>query len=979
MPDEKQTFRRSFAVGLAMRLWARRKGRLLSRHWGGEAHSPIVIAATAVGVVLTGAVIAAIVWDFQSVKQAAEVHVQRTAFAISATVTTKLNDVERTLAEYQAQISLTRTGSDPGSGTSPTLTLPAHVLAVVLVRDGDPATLLVGSLTQGEKLIAKRFADGLSQLQGRVRASGLPKGSPDGVDAPLEMSSLSEGRQGTLRLSGLIPMPIENLAMRESRRLILAARPATTAAGHRHGWMVALIEPTFFSAPFDPLVSSGDLVVQVADRAGEILSRTPNIPQQALETVASSPAAFAELTAGRQGTFWGRDGIDGHRRLFAYVHAPDSSLVIMAGLDSDAVISAWQWRAGGLALFGGLVMIGLLGGSWQLGRYLSAIKVSGKRYSDAKDHLSHAQALAHVGSWQWALDDNQMWWSDELWRICGLPVGCQSPSYDLLLSVVSAVDRAQVAITITQALQSGQSFELTHRLSLPDGSVRHVRQEGQCVLDEFGLVTRLDCVLQDVTEAATLQARLTDASRLTALGEMASGMAHELSQPLNIIRMSVDGVVSDVDALRSLVTEQGNGNGSGRDDPGALDVTPGALVTSFESAITRISGQADRMGQILDHIRLFSSQENGPAEAFDACHAVIRAAEVLVHQFGREGIVLQIDVPGTLSAVVHGYPVQLEQVLVNLLINARDAVCASSPWADEDTAATAANRGWVSLSAQRVGNEVWLTVQDSGNGIPEGLLDRLFDPFFTTKERSGGLGLSVAYGIISAMGGDLRAQNGESGGALFEIRLPIQDTDDEESLVAWDPVEDAGFADLRESLSLNGDSWLSEDDTDGPARVDTDREPPLPPAEPLPSSDRPVIDPSVIGALLLESQYGRLMACRMHLTRLGVRVSLVGSSRDAVDRVRHGDVSILIADDNGGDNPAFGSLVAQVRTVDPVLPILQVRQVGQPDLVSWGQPLEDRLHGPDDSGVWTLDAARGALDVHEALCEIVCSSRWQVA
>jgi hypothetical protein len=228
---------------------------------------------------------------------------------------------------------------------------------------------------------------------------------------------------------------------------------------------------------------------------------------------------------------------------------------------------------------------------------------------------------------------------------------------------------------------------------------------------------------------------------------MASGMAHELSQPLNIIHMTAEGALIELDSVR----------------PAAADPSPEALAPTLQSlhdAVNRIANQAGRMGQVLDHIRIFSRRDSGPAELFDAAVVMRRAQDSL-----------QSSVPDALTAPVMGHPVQLEQVLINLLINAKEAVLASR---NGSPTSARSPRGWIRLAAQRLGSDLQIQIQDSGSGIPDDQLARLFEPFYTTKDAGGGpgLGLSVAYGIITTMGGKLTAQNSAHGGAVFELRIP---------------------------------------------------------------------------------------------------------------------------------------------------------------------------------------------------------------
>ncbi|MBF0332382.1 MAG: hybrid sensor histidine kinase/response regulator, partial [Alphaproteobacteria bacterium] len=178
-----------------------------------------------------------------------------------------------------------------------------------------------------------------------------------------------------------------------------------------------------------------------------------------------------------------------------------------------------------------------------------------------------------------------------------------------------------------------------------------------------------------------------------------------------------------------------------------------------------IAEQARRMGEIIDHIRIFSRADSGPVEVFDALGAVNMAVSLLRPQLQAEGIHIELD-PSSRRCMVRGRPVQLEQVMVNLLTNAKDAL-------RERLACRPHPPGLIRVGASCTGETVLITVADNGTGIPANLIDRLFEPFFTTKEVGSGtgLGLSVSFGIVSSMDGQIKARNGREG-AVFEVALP---------------------------------------------------------------------------------------------------------------------------------------------------------------------------------------------------------------
>lgn len=261
-------------------------------------------------------------------------------------------------------------------------------------------------------------------------------------------------------------------------------------------------------------------------------------------------------------------------------------------------------------------------------------------------------------------------------------------------------------------------------------------------------------LVRDITEQKSLQSQLTQASKLATVGEMAAGIAHELNQPLNIMRMAADNVLIRADA-------------------GTAD-----LDYATEN-LELISEQAGRMGKIILHMRVFSRQDTSDFEAFDPARAIRNACEMMRGQLELEGIDLDVQLPDD-NHSVYGKESQLEQVIINMITNARDSIRETSP--TENGTETIGTIG-VELVEDVDDAVVCMRVRDTGGGISESSMERIFDPFFTTKEVGvgTGLGLSVSYGIVNAMGGSIVAQNIE-GGCEFTVELPItQQTEDESS------------------------------------------------------------------------------------------------------------------------------------------------------------------------------------------------------
>ena len=260
-------------------------------------------------------------------------------------------------------------------------------------------------------------------------------------------------------------------------------------------------------------------------------------------------------------------------------------------------------------------------------------------------------------------------------------------------------------------------------------------------------------IIRDISEQKALQAQLFQASKLATVGEMAAGMAHEMNQPLNVMRMAADNALIRME--RGIAGED-----------------------YLKQNLALIAQQSERLGKLILHMRVFSRLDKDGFERFDPRTSVTAAVELMDRQITLASISLTVTMQDD-SAMVMGRPSQLEQVIINLLSNAKDAIL--SQMLDAKKAdKRGASIGSITVTVGNAKDALRIVVRDSGGGIPDSVIARIFDPFFTTKEvgKGTGLGLSVSYGIITTMGGTITAHN-VGGGAEFIISLPVTEASDE--------------------------------------------------------------------------------------------------------------------------------------------------------------------------------------------------------
>jgi C4-dicarboxylate-specific signal transduction histidine kinase len=234
------------------------------------------------------------------------------------------------------------------------------------------------------------------------------------------------------------------------------------------------------------------------------------------------------------------------------------------------------------------------------------------------------------------------------------------------------------------------------------------------------------------------QEQLIQAGKLATLGELTTGVAHELNNPLNNIGLYVGNVIDRIQ-MGELTSENARGD------------------------LEKAMDQVRKATEIISHLRTFGRAAPVTFEAVDVDEVIERALSLMQEQLRLRAIDVDLDLcPDEL--VVHGSPIQLEQVFINLLTNARDAL-------DDVPEERKKIRIVSSLERDRIS----IVFQDTGPGIPAELAKRVFDPFFTTKEvgTGTGLGLSITYSIVKEHGGEISLSTTPGGGATFTVEVPV--------------------------------------------------------------------------------------------------------------------------------------------------------------------------------------------------------------
>ncbi|CAM5775352.1 Adaptive-response sensory-kinase SasA [Labrys miyagiensis] len=374
------------------------------------------------------------------------------------------------------------------------------------------------------------------------------------------------------------------------------------------------------------------------------------------------------------------------------------------------------------------------------------MRLASEALQRTQEQLTEAQKLARMGSFSLRTGGDMINWSEEAARICGFGSELEVP-LQAVMERVHPEDLLHVRATFGPALEGEASFDHVNRLLLPDGSIRHVRSVGHRVIDEDGKPAVMGAIM-DITAArlaedslAEAQAELAHVTRVATLGELTASIAHEVNQPLA-------GIVTNGEAALRWMA---------RDVPELDEV---------KRSIERMISDGRRASEVIKRLRNLSRKGSAQTLAVDINEVIEDALPLVQREISNHRVALELDLAGGLPSI-QGDKVQLQQVVINLMVN---AVQAMNQRPDGPRELIARSR--------LAGNEVCVAVQDSGPGIDANNEGRLFSAFFTTKPEGMGMGLSICRSIIDAHGGRIWASRNESLGATFQFALPIRRGDE---------------------------------------------------------------------------------------------------------------------------------------------------------------------------------------------------------
>jgi len=365
--------------------------------------------------------------------------------------------------------------------------------------------------------------------------------------------------------------------------------------------------------------------------------------------------------------------------------------------------------------------------------------LSALRRSEAA--LNEAQQISHTGSWRWKLGTGEVSWSAEHFRIFGFDPATAQPSYATFMERIHAEDRPSFEEAIQRAVREGSRFQHEYRIVLPNGSVKHLQSVGHPDVSKSGDLEFVGTVM-DITERRhaeealrSTQAELARAARLATMGELAASLSHEMNQPLAAIMTNAEAGLQWLN----------------RDEPD-LDET--------RVALSHVTQDAQRASGVIRGLRALANKSGPQVAKLDINEAILEVLTLTRGQLQWHGVVCRTNLSAA-DRPIFGDRVQLQQVLLNLIINAVDSM------------STVTDRPKIlAITSEPIEPDgMQVAVEDSGTGLDPAIADRIFDSFFTTKSEGMGMGLSICRTIIDAHGGRISVSPGVPYGTVFRFTV----------------------------------------------------------------------------------------------------------------------------------------------------------------------------------------------------------------
>ena len=364
---------------------------------------------------------------------------------------------------------------------------------------------------------------------------------------------------------------------------------------------------------------------------------------------------------------------------------------------------------------------------------------------ETEARMRFALEASRVGVWEADLISGAMTWTDTLQALHGLQPNSFAGTFEAFLKHVHPGDRQHVQDAINQATRMHADSNILYRSIWPDGSTHWISGRGRTFYDDVGRPVRAAGIAMDVTERRALEEQYRQSQKMEAVGLLAGGVAHDFNNLLTAIQgycaLLADSLGAD---------------------------------SAHQADLREIREAADRATSLTRQLLAFSRRQTLEPRVLDL-HDSLNALEPMLRRL--IGADIEILVQGVTNGRIRADPGQVEQVILNLALNARDAM-AGGGTLRLDLADVVLDESYTREHTDATtGAFVRLTVSDNGVGMDSATVTRIFEPFFTTKAqgRGTGLGLSTVYGIVKQSGGHISVTSEPGNGSVFSVYLPRVD------------------------------------------------------------------------------------------------------------------------------------------------------------------------------------------------------------
>jgi PAS domain S-box-containing protein len=372
---------------------------------------------------------------------------------------------------------------------------------------------------------------------------------------------------------------------------------------------------------------------------------------------------------------------------------------------------------------------------------------------NSQAQLAQAQHIARLGSWEWDLVENKVSWSEETRRLYGRNPEDTGLPMEICMERVHPEDRPRVNKIMAESLRTRQPFICDHRVVLPDGVERVMQGRGQVLVNDQGQAIKMFGTVQDITEGKHAEQalrrseeQLRQSQKMEAVGRLAGGVAHDFNNLLTVIGGYCALALPELDETNPL-----------------------------QRNMTEIQKAAERAKALTGQLLAFSRKQVLQPRVLDL-NETVRNMEKMLRRLIGEDVDLSTVFDSSLGRV-KADPGQIEQVIMNLAVNARDAMPRGGKLTISTSNVTIDQKTHVRNHTLNAGEYVMVAISDNGMGMTEDVQSHLFEPFFTTKGvgKGTGLGLATSQGIVCQSGGDIRVYSELNSGTTFKIYLPRTD------------------------------------------------------------------------------------------------------------------------------------------------------------------------------------------------------------